>query len=192
MTTQIAEKHALKEWAVAIKAIDEGQQIVLLRKGGIREKEFKVEHENFLLYPTYEHQKEDLLKPEYSDSLKETLVEWEGPEGEEVKLTHWVRVTHVFEVMDTDKVAAISPYFMWTDDYAEKRLHWRPKKPLEILLIRAYRLLEPQPLHIEPHFVGCKSWIDLESPVPMTALTPVLTDEEYEAKVKEITDALSF
>ena len=78
MTTQIAEKNALKEWAVAIRAIDRGQQIVLLRKGGIREKEFKVEHENLFLYPTYEHQEEDLLKPEYLQGLETRQLNGEG------------------------------------------------------------------------------------------------------------------
>jgi hypothetical protein len=44
---------AFKEWAVTVRALAEGEQLVALRKGGIREenKHFEVEHEQFFLYP---------------------------------------------------------------------------------------------------------------------------------------------
>ena len=50
--------HALKEWAVAIKALEAGKTIMLLRKGGIHERGgcFHVPQREVLLYPTYEHQ----------------------------------------------------------------------------------------------------------------------------------------
>ena len=37
MSTTPVCRIALKEWAVAVKALDRGEQIMLLRKGGIRE-----------------------------------------------------------------------------------------------------------------------------------------------------------
>jgi hypothetical protein len=50
--------HALKEWAVAVNALESGKTIMLPRKGGIHEQSgrFQVAHEQILLYPTYEHQ----------------------------------------------------------------------------------------------------------------------------------------
>ena len=62
---------ALKEWAVTVDALAQGTQILLLRKGGIHEegKDFRVIHPEFLLYPTYEHQREDLLKAERQPDL---------------------------------------------------------------------------------------------------------------------------
>ena len=38
---------ALKEWAVTVRALAEGEQLLTLRKGGIREdnKHFELEHE---------------------------------------------------------------------------------------------------------------------------------------------------
>ena len=70
---------ALKEWAVTVQALAKGGQVLLLRKGGIHEegKDFRVIHPEFLLYPTYEHQREDLLKPEAQPSLKQLLAEKE-------------------------------------------------------------------------------------------------------------------
>ena len=50
--------YAFKEWAVICRALAEGQQAVILRKGGIAEQQgaFTVEHRRFWLYPTYVHQ----------------------------------------------------------------------------------------------------------------------------------------
>ena len=41
---------ALKEWAIVCKALEEGRQVLLLRKGGIMEyrQGFEVKHEQFL------------------------------------------------------------------------------------------------------------------------------------------------
>ncbi|MEO1671947.1 MAG: DUF1802 family protein, partial [Cyanobacteria bacterium J06631_2] len=57
--------HTLKEWAIAVDALSQGRTIMLLRKGGIRERGFQVKYSPVWLYPTYEHQKPNLLKPEY-------------------------------------------------------------------------------------------------------------------------------
>src|SRR4028119_281534 len=55
---------AFKEWAVTVRALAEGEQLITLRKGGIREsdKHFCVEHERFFLYPTFDHQRGDCVR----------------------------------------------------------------------------------------------------------------------------------
>ncbi len=57
--------HALKEWAAVVLALEQGVHTVLLRKGGISEDtgNFNLDHSRFLLYPTFEHQKPQFLKP---------------------------------------------------------------------------------------------------------------------------------
>ena len=49
---------AFKEWGVVVDALGSGEQIVVLRKGGIAEgrEGFQVEHEKFWLFPTRFHQ----------------------------------------------------------------------------------------------------------------------------------------
>lgn len=187
-------KDALKEWAVTIKALDGGKQVLLLRKGGIREKEFKVEHEEFLLYPSYEHQRSDLLKPEFLGELRETLSPWGGVAPNEspqsVTFTHFARVRDVIEVTDPAKVEALSPYFIWTTDYAEQRLHWRPRKPLEILLVRVYRLEYPVMMPVSPYFAGCKSWVELDSGIPLGRLTAVISEEQFDEAAQRIREVL--
>ena len=56
----------LKEWSVIVEALGRGDQILLLRKGGISEatRRFTVAHDEFFLYPTQFHQGADMLKPD--------------------------------------------------------------------------------------------------------------------------------
>jgi hypothetical protein len=181
---------ALKEWAVAVRALAEGKQILILRKGGIHkdDKEFRVVHPEFLLYPTYEHQKPDLTKAEYHHALGETLEENDIPGL--VTLAYWVQVTDKFEVRDEEILNGISQYHIWTDDYSQKRLHWRPKQPLTVALLRVYELKQPQALPVLDEYVGCKSWVELGQDVPLGEMPPVLSDSEYEEKAELIRQAL--
>ncbi len=182
---------ALKEWAVAVKVLAEGRQIMILRKGGIHrdDKEFRIVHPEFLLMPVYEHQKAELLKGESQRDLQRTLDEGDIPGL--VEITCWVEVTDTFELRDQDVLNTLSPHHIWTSDYAAKRLHWRPKHPLTVALLRVYKLQQPQALPVLDEYAGCKSWVELGQDVPLGQLTPVLTDEEYEVRVHTIKDTLS-
>jgi len=65
--------NALKEWATVVKALENGNQTVLLRKGGILEtvSGFKIESKKFLLFPTFEHQELKHIKPDFHNYLEE-------------------------------------------------------------------------------------------------------------------------
>ena len=58
--------YAFKEWDVICRALADGKQALILRKGGIAEEGgvFRPEHTRFWLYPTYLHQQRDGVKPE--------------------------------------------------------------------------------------------------------------------------------
>ena len=75
---------AFKEWAVTVRALAEGEQLITLRKGGIREenKHFELEHERFFLYPTFEHQRNDLVRDSHQPELRRALEEGVWPDGE--------------------------------------------------------------------------------------------------------------
>ena len=64
---------SLKEWTTIIKALENGKQTILLKKGGILEiaSDFKIEFKKFLLYPTWEHQEFHHIKPEFHNFLEE-------------------------------------------------------------------------------------------------------------------------
>ena len=75
---------ALKEWAVTVRALAEGEQLLTLRKGGIREenKHFELDHERFFLYPTFDHQRNNLVRESHHPELRRALEEGVWPDEE--------------------------------------------------------------------------------------------------------------
>ena len=180
----------LKEWAVTVKALDQGAQVLLMRKGGIREegKEFRVVYPEFLLYPTYEHQRPDLLKAAYHSDLQRML--GEETSSDLITFSHWARVEEVIELMEPERLETLLPHHIWTPDYAEKRLHWKPRKPLSVILLRVYRLEQPKSVPFLQYYAGCKSWVELDKEVSLGSLSSVLSDDEFQKKLDSVRDAL--
>lgn len=190
--TQPVSPLSLKEWAVAVKALGEGHQIITIRKGGLYEetREFKLEHNKFYLYPTYEHQKQEMVKPEYHHLLEATRIDWSSEKGM-VEISCFAEVTDDVELMDEEKLRGLSPYHIWTDNFADVRLHWKKQKPLHILFARVYRLQQPVEIHIDEAYKGCKSWHDLLEAIPGQSFEPVLSDAEYAQKREAILNILN-
>jgi hypothetical protein len=194
---------AFKEWAVTVRALAEGEQLLTLRKGGIREtdKHFALEHERFFLYPTFDHQRYDLVReshqPELSRALEEGVwADGEPPAGaltldgdiaqpDRVRIRAWAEVAAHFTVTDRRAVEALSPYYVWTTDYAEKRLAWKRRHPLHVILLRAYRIPRPVTVKVREEYGGCRSWLELTRELPFEG-TPVLSDDEFERAAEEI------
>ncbi len=182
---------AFKEWAVVVQALGCGEQVLLLRKGGISEvgKHFRVEHDRFLLYPTLEHQKEELLKPSHRDSLARLLAE--GNDAGTITFDCWAQVERTIELSEEEQLHSLSPYHIWSDDYAHSRLRWKPRHALTAMILRVYRLPTPTGVPYKPHFGGCRSWVDLEEDVALGSPTPVLDDARFDSQVRAIEDALN-
>ena len=53
-----------------------------------------------------------------------------------------------------------------------------------------YLMEHPQSLSVLDEYGGCKSWVELEQEVQLGEMTPVLSDEEYEAQANVIRLAL--
>lgn len=173
----------LKEWAVAIRALDRGEQVLILRKGGISEerKEFTVEHDAFFLYPTYEHQQVGQMQPRFHDELARVLAAPRDPQT--VTIANWAAVVAAYPIPATDEALAdaLAAHTLWTPEYIRERLRWRPKKPLFALLLRVYRLREPRAIPYRPEYGGCKSWLELDAGLAGAAVDPVLSDAAFEA-----------
>jgi hypothetical protein len=173
-------RHTLKEWAVAVRALEKGETALVVRKGGIREKAFAVADRRFLLLPGYEHQRPGLLKPEYRRLMEEIpdLTD-DGP----LRFTSFAEVRGAYEISEPESLEAIGPHHMWTPEYAESRFKWRPKKPLTVLVLRTYLLPQPVELPHSEAYAGCRSWIELEEPVSTEGSRPALDDEGFERLV---------
>jgi hypothetical protein len=175
-------QHALKEWAVAVEALERGETALVVRKGGIREKAFAVPKTRFLFFKGYEHQNPDQLKPLYHDLLQS--IPKRRDDDRPVIFTSFAEVHSAYEVSEADELEALDPYHIWTHAYAESRLKWRPKKPLTVLVLRTYLLPEPIELPYRTEYGGCKSFIELERSVPTAGSRPALDDPAFEGLVR--------
>lgn len=178
---------ALKEWDTVCSALETGRQIMLLRKGGIRESggEFELDHRQFLLFPTYVHQNVQMLKPDAQPDYRP-----HASEPEQVRLAAAGEVTDIIQVAGREQVDALDAQHIWTTPLIDMRFNYRPENPLYILLVRAYRLDEPVTIQNTPAYSGCKSWVPLDKPIAAAGM-PALNDADFahrrEAIVKAIT-----
>src|SRR3954447_12353367 len=194
---------AFKEWAVTVRALAEGEQLLTLRKGGIREpdKHFRLDHDRFFLYPTFDHQRNDLVRASHRPELRRALEEGVWAEGEpppealtadggiaqpdRVRIRAWAEVAGHWTIDDPRTVDALSPFYVWTSDYAEKRLAWKRRHPLHVLLLRTYRIPRPVTVKVKDAYAGCRSWLGITRDPPVEG-TPRLCDDEFERAREEI------
>lgn len=185
---------ALKEWAVIVSALLEGEQIVDVRKGGIREegRHFGLQSTRLWLYPTYLHQDPGLLKPAYRAGVERTVAE--APPAEVVRIPGWADVVGVATLTEPDQLAAIDSKFIWTLEYAASRLKWKRRDPLWVLVLRTFVLDQPIDVPYRDEYGGCTSWVDVaDLPADPAALasTPSLSDDAFEARLKFLENDLA-
>jgi hypothetical protein len=177
---------ALKEWAVVCDLLLSGDQIVLLRKGGILEqkKGFQIEHETFFLYPNTEHQSKEQLKPEFH-----TRLAGYGPPAREsgkISIAGYGRVVDIVKSGDPAKLRALEPFTCWTQALFDMRINYKPEKPNFIVTVRAYKLPKAMDIPYHADYAGCHSWVPMKQELSLSGGVPVLSDAEFEAKRKAV------
>jgi hypothetical protein len=183
---------ALKEWAVVVHALLEGEQILDVRKGGLREdgRHFGVHAERLWLYPTAEHQQAELLRDAYRHWLD---LAPSAPVGEPIRIDGWADVVQLATINEQEQLDAIASKLIWTEDYAASRFSWKKRDPLWVLALRVHRLEEPVTVAWRDDYGGCTSWVDLDGlpddPASL-ASEPALSDVAFEARLKGAVDAL--
>ena len=179
---------AFKEWAVICDALGTGRQTLILRKGGIHEgrEGFRIEHREFWLFPTGFHQQRDEIIPEAWPLLDE--VQSRGlPSG--ISLGLYAVVEDVHHVLDRAALARLSGRHVWSEATVEQRFQYRTPG-LFALVVRVFRRPSPFEIADSPHFAGCKSWVDLPSPLQTSGLQPVLDDTTFHQQQREIQELL--
>ena len=185
---------ALKEWAVICHALLEGEQIIDLRKGGLREdgRHFQVNTRDAWLYPTVEHQRAELLKAPYAHW---TDLAAGSPVGSHITLHGWVEIVEAHSISEAPILEALTAKVIWSDEYAASRFTWKSRDPLWVLVMRAHRLELPITVEWSADYGGCTSWVPLEGlpDDPRTlASEPALSDEAFAARLKGVHEALGF
>ena len=183
---------ALKEWAAIVHALLEGEQVIDVRKGGLREdgRHFELSSRRLWLYPTAEHQRPELLKPAYRHWVDLATA---SPVGESITIAGWADVTDVAMISEPEHLEAIASKLIWTDEYASSRLKWKKRDPLWVLVLRAHRLDEPITVPWVEEYGGCTSWVTLAGlPADPAAVAShaALSDVAFESKQKGVRESL--
>lgn len=160
---------ALKEWSNVVAALGRGEQIVLIRKGGIADPSFGVETERFYLYPTYFHQGESEAR-------------------RSVTVTHWCEVVRTWSVRDEESLARLAPAVVLPFDTLQARYRFRPDQALYVIAVRTYALAEAAEVRFRDEYGGCRSWVSVDEEIPIDGSMPVLQEVELQARI----DALRF
>jgi hypothetical protein len=178
---------ALKEWDTVRAALRSGRQMVLLRKGGIadRGQEFRLEHDRFLIFPTFVHQDYRLLKPEAHGRFKPA-----ASEPGILQLDTAAQVSDIVRIDRRAQIDALDAEHIWSPVQIEMRLSYKPEKPLFLMIVRAYALAAPVTISNTPAYAGCKSWVPLDEQVSMQNAHAALDDHSFEARRRGILDQL--
>src|SRR5713101_5379748 len=115
---------ALKEWASVIAALGRGEQVILIRKGGIADAAFGLEANRFYLFPTNFH-------------------EGGGQPPSRIPITHWCEVVRTWQVRDLDTLLRLEPLVLFDRSTLETRYRFRPDQSIHVIAVRTFAHLHP-------------------------------------------------
>ena len=181
---------AIKEWAVTIRALSEGEQLLIFRSDGENE-DFALEHQRFFLFPTFEHDRNDVVRGAHVPELRRALEEGVWPDGDppisaltqpggieqpdRVRVRAWAEVAGQYTITNQRAISELSPFYIWTPDYAQKRLGWRRGTPLHVTLLRTHRIPRPVTIRVRPEHDFGPDWLEITRELPFEG-TPVLSE----------------
>jgi hypothetical protein len=162
---------ALKEWSNVIDALGRGNQVVLIRKGGIADPQFGVEAERFYLYPTFFHQQQS--------------------EPDEVTITEWCEVVRHWRVNDLETLYRIQPLVVMSRETLETRYRFRPDQALHVIGVRTFTLPHPRTIRVKQEYLGCRSWVSIDDEIDVEGSVPALSESELQDRLSVVGSQLS-
>lgn len=182
---------AFKEWAIVCAALGSGEQSLILRKGGIHEgrEGFRVAHDEFWLFPTGFHQEPDSVIPAARPLLERVIAE--QPPTDEIEVRDYVQVEEVVHILDPDILPRLACWHIWSEKTVMSRFQYKTPG-LFAMFVRVHRLKDPIRIPNSAHFAGCRSWVDLPSPLATDLVVPVLTDKVHVERKQQIGEAWRF
>jgi hypothetical protein len=158
---------ALKEWSSVIEKLGSGDQVILIRKGGIADPEFGLEAQKFYLYPTYFHQGENEHRPS-------------------VTITHWCEAVRTWTVREAESLSKLEPLVAIPRDTLDARYRFRPDQALHVIGVRTWALPRPAPVRFREEYAGCRSWVSVEEEIDVDGSQVVLTEPDLAARLAAI------
>ena len=161
---------ALKEWSNVVAALGRGEQVVLIRKGGIADPSFGIEASRFYLYPTYFHQGESESRPH-------------------VAITHWCEVVRTWRIEDAGQLARLESEVVLPRETLDLRYRFRPEQALYVIAVRTFALPAPVEIAFHDAYAGCRSWISIDDEIDITGSRAVLGERDLASRIDAL-DAL--
>jgi hypothetical protein len=182
---------AFKEWAIIVDALSRGEQILILRKGGIREERggFRIEHPGFFLFPTLFHQQRESVTAEAQVRYDQIAPHLPPPEF--VRIECFAEVAAWRELDSLSSAEALRGQHCWRDEVIAERFDWGRAKKIFALAVRVHRLPTAIELPMSPAYGGCKSWVELERDIPTAGALPVLDQPAFDHKLNQFLAALN-
>lgn len=183
-------KHAFKEWAAICRALAEGKQALILRKGGIEEIRdgFEVKHTRFWLFPTYTHQQQAGIKQEARPLLE--LAEAEKPPEGMIRISHFAEAAGAYHVCDLAFALVLDHLHVWSEETVRARFAYR-RPGIFVIPVRVHKSAEVFELPDTPYYQGCRSWLELEEDLPSDGAVPVLDDRTFDDLIKNLSALLN-
>ena len=174
---------ACKEWASVCAALASGRQSILLRKGGIAEPtgDFQVQSNWFWLYPTYVHQQQNQLRE--TEWLEKG--EMFKAQPKKIRFFHLAEVVETYHLMNLDTLEKLEPFHVLSKECISSRFAYR-NPGLTVMLVKIHEISKPVEIDETPFYLGCKSWVNLESPLDASAIFPVLSSDGCSAELEKI------
>jgi hypothetical protein len=180
---------AFKEWAVVVDALGRGEQVVIFRKGGIRETrgEFHVDHRSFWLFPTQFHETEASVIPSKRPTVRELAA---APPKQDVPIEFFAVADPVVHITEGAWLSRLQGRHVWTEQVLQQRFAFGREPGLHALIVRVYRRDRPELLPLHENYNGCKSWVELDRTLTGEA-TPVLADADFDQQRDELCELLA-
>ena len=165
-------------------ALGRGEQILILRKGGIHEGKggFQVEHPRFWLFPTLFHQQRESVLPAAQARFDVIAPEFSSPD--KVGIEFFADVVDWRRIESMKDAEALRGQHIWTDQVIAERFEWGKSKNIFALALQVFRLPQRIEVPVLPSYGGCKSWIELEADISEKGAVPVLDDGAFAEKMK--------
>ncbi len=167
-------------------ALGRGDQIIVLRKGGISEGPggFKMDHPSFFLFPTLFHQQRDSVIPT-AQARFDQIAPGFPPPGT-LRFEYFAEVVASAELTSLDDALALRGQHVWRDEVITERFDWGRDKSILAIAVRVFQLALPVELPLRPEYAGCKSWVELDVDLPVSNARPVLSDADFTAKLDQL------
>ena len=176
---------AFKEWHAIVEALHNGEQTLILRKGGIAEGRggFQLKAERFWLLPTSFHLERSKLKP----SAEKWLATNSLPDSPSTfAITTFAEVVSSKFLADWDVVEKLDRFHFWSETTVRERFDWSKPPGLHAFIVRAYQLHQPFSVDNSPALAGCKSWVELPNDSTAHSHMPAVAEGVFKQVRQEI------